>query len=143
LRSLAALAAVLVVSVLAYMPFCALVHRCGCSWPWAGADAACNVHHASGPHCPWCEHQALGAAAGLGILGGQSLLFHRLRRRGFSVAASALGAAASFVVIAPLAAALLWIPTDYPHLFRHDARTRLGLPAGPVHCVPRRGTIPP
>lgn len=143
MKSVAALAPVLLVSILAYMPFCALVHRCGCSWPWAGADAHCNVHQASGPHCPWCEHQALGAAAGLGILGGQSLVFARLRRRGLSPGVSALGAAASFIVIAPLTASLLWIPTDYPHLFRHDARAQLGLPAGPVHCGPMRGKISP
>jgi hypothetical protein len=140
LKSLAPLGAVLLASILAYMPFCALAHRCGCSWPWAGADAHCNVRAASGPHCPWCEHQALGAAAGLGILGGQSLVFARLRRRGLSAGASALGAAASFAVIAPVTAALLWIPTDYPHLFGADARERLRLPAGPVHChAPARG----
>jgi hypothetical protein len=134
LRSLLALGAVLLASSLSYMPFCALAHRCGCSWAWAGGGAACNVRHASGPHCPWCEHRALGAAAGLGILGGQSLVFAWLRRRGHSRGASALGAAGSFVVIAPLAAALLWLPTDYPHLFGLDARSRLGLPSGPLHC---------
>jgi hypothetical protein len=127
-------ASVLLASAIAYMPFCAVVHRCGCSWPFAGADARCNVHAASGPHCPWCEHWALGASAALAIGGGQVLVFRRLRRQSFSVTASALGAAASFVVIAPIAATLLWIPTDYPHLFQLDARRGLSLPAGPVHC---------
>jgi hypothetical protein len=32
-------------------PICNLLFRCGCGWFTA---AACNVHHATGPHCPWC-----------------------------------------------------------------------------------------
>lgn len=135
------MAAVLLASAIAYMPFCDLAHRCGCTWPFAGADARCNVHAASGPHCPWCEHWALGAASALAIGGGQVLVFRRLRRRSFSVMASALLAAASFVVIAPVATTLLWIPTDYPHLFQRDAREGLGLPAGPLPChAPPRGS---
>jgi len=133
--SLVALAVVLLASAIAYMPFCAVAHRCGCSWPWAGADARCNVHAASGPHCPWCQHWALGAAAALAIGSGQAVVFHRLRRRGWRAPASMLGAAASFVLIAPIAATVLWIPTDYPHLFQLDARKSLGLPAGPVRCL--------
>lgn len=132
--SLLALGAVLLASVLAYMPFCSVAHRCGCSWAWAGADAACNARHAAGPHCPWCEHRALGAIAGLAILGGECWVFQRLRQRGCSPIRAGLGAAASFTVIAPVTATLLWLPTDYPHLFLRDARTRFGLPAGPVHC---------
>ncbi len=32
-------------------PICNWLFRCGCGWFTA---AACNVHHATGPHCPWC-----------------------------------------------------------------------------------------
>ena len=140
-RGAAALAAVLLVSFALFLPLCAVAHRCGCTWPWAGAEARCNVHAPAGPHCPWCEHPALGVAAAIGICGGQALVFRRLRRRGWSEAAAGLGAAASFVVVAPLVTALAWAPTDYPHLFLRDARARLGLPAGPVRCLAggRRG----
>jgi len=41
-------------------PLCATLFRCGCTWPWAGAAAACNVHtavHAGtrNAKCPWCD----------------------------------------------------------------------------------------
>jgi hypothetical protein len=136
------LLSVLLLSAALYMPFCAVAHLCGCAWPWSGADVQCNVHAASGPHCPWCQHWALGAAAALLIGGGQVVVFRLLRGRGFSAPSAGLGAALSFVVIAPLAATLLWLPTDYPHFFGGDARSRLGIPAGPVRCgapTPRGG----
>ena len=127
-RGFLALAGVLLASAVLLLPLCAVAHRCGCTWPWAGAEAHCNVHRASGPRCPWCVHPALGAAAAIGICGGQALVFVRLRRRRWSVPAAALVAAASFLVIGPLVTALLWLPTDYPHLFVAHARGRLGLP---------------
>jgi hypothetical protein len=133
--SVAALAAVLLTSAVLYMPLCALAHRCGCTWAWAGADVHCNVHAASGPHCPWCQHWALGGVVAVLIGGGQVAVFRGLRRRAWSPSASGLLAAASFAVIAPASAALAWIPTDYPHLFQPDVRQRLGIPAGPVRCV--------
>jgi len=137
LATAACLGALLLVSALAYMPFCALAHRCGCSWPWRGS-AVCNVHVAAGPHCPWCEHRSLGAAAALGIPAGQWLVFRRLRRRGLGPGAAVLGAAASFALVAPLAALLLWLPTDYPHFFVPDLRARLGVAPGPLGCHPPR-----
>ena len=36
-------------------PYCGLLFRCHCTWPWAGGSAHCNVHHATGPKCPWCN----------------------------------------------------------------------------------------
>ena len=36
-------------------PYCGLLFRCRCTWPWAGGAAHCNIHHASGPRCPWCN----------------------------------------------------------------------------------------
>ena len=36
-------------------PYCAVLFRCGCTFPWAGGWAKCNVHHADGPKCPWCN----------------------------------------------------------------------------------------
>jgi len=36
-------------------PYCGLLFRCRCTWPWAGGWDGCNVHHPSGPKCPWCN----------------------------------------------------------------------------------------
>lgn len=36
-------------------PYCGLLFRCHCTFPWAGGAAGCNIHHASGPKCPWCN----------------------------------------------------------------------------------------
>jgi len=41
-------------------PVCNLVFKCGCSWLWTTAAAHCNIHNAAPPHCPWCNHGALG-----------------------------------------------------------------------------------
>jgi len=55
------LAAVAVVSASVLMPpVCNLVLKCGCSWLWTTAAAHCNIHNAAPPHCPWCNHGALG-----------------------------------------------------------------------------------
>lgn len=39
----------------AHSRYCGLLFRCGCTWPWAGGAADCNVHNPSGPKCPWCN----------------------------------------------------------------------------------------
>lgn len=36
-------------------PYCGLLFRCGCTWPWAGGWADCNYHNVRGPKCPWCN----------------------------------------------------------------------------------------
>jgi hypothetical protein len=47
-RSLALLGAI---AVAVAHPVCNLLFRCGCGWLGA---SRCNIHHAIGPHCPWC-----------------------------------------------------------------------------------------
>ena len=47
---------------------CAWLFECGCRALWAGADAACNVHTAGGPHCPVCSHGASGYAAMMAVV---------------------------------------------------------------------------
>ena len=37
------------------LPACGLLFRCGCSFPWSGGVAGCNIHNLSGPKCPWCN----------------------------------------------------------------------------------------
>lgn len=36
-------------------PYCGVLFRCHCTWPWAGGSDPCNIHHARGPRCPWCN----------------------------------------------------------------------------------------
>ncbi|MFI4945105.1 MAG: hypothetical protein ACHP85_17695, partial [Burkholderiales bacterium] len=76
---------------------------------------------------------ALGGVSAVLMLGGQLLVFRlALGRLGLA------GAAGAALVALPLAAVvaggIAWLPTDYPHFLVHDARARLGLPAGPIHC---------
>jgi hypothetical protein len=126
------LAPILVLAGLLYLPACNALHRCGCRPPWAGADAACDVHRASGPHCPWCEHWTLGGLALLGIVAGPVLTFRSRLRSGASPASAATASLAALPVAIIVTGALLWLPTDHPHFIFRDARLRLGLPAGPI-----------
>jgi hypothetical protein len=65
-KSLIFAASAIVTSVF-FIDFCGAVFQCGCRPLWAGADAFCNIHHASGPHCPWCQHNPyIGYAAMIG-----------------------------------------------------------------------------
>ena len=48
-----------------YINFCALAFQCGCHSLWAGADAACNIHHAGARHCPWCAQSPVWPAAAM------------------------------------------------------------------------------
>ena len=40
--------------------FCNAVYACGCKSFWSGADEHCNIHHATGKHCPFCTHGGIG-----------------------------------------------------------------------------------
>jgi len=147
----ALLAVLLAITLVFATPFCGALHRCGCAAPWSGGEARCNYQDATGPHCPWCEHRALGAAVVACALGAQTLAFALARRRGRGrtlAAALALGAAPLAGLVA---GALAWAATDYPHFLVRDARARLGLPRGPIPtyatggekdggcCAPRPG----
>lgn len=44
-------------------PYCGVLFRCHCTWPWAGGAQRCNVHHLSGPKCPWCNVRNTALAA--------------------------------------------------------------------------------
>jgi hypothetical protein len=133
LRKSLAFLPVAAVSALLLTPICGALHRCGCRASWAGGKDYCNARAPSGPHCPWCEHPALGAVASAVVFGGQLLVFGAVSSR-----ASLLGAAAAAVAALPLLSvaggAIAWLPTDYPHFLAENARSRLGLPQGPIHC---------
>jgi hypothetical protein len=51
-----------------FINLCNWIYRCGCASLWAGADAHCNVHNATGRHCPFCAHGLAGYAAVLSLI---------------------------------------------------------------------------
>jgi len=51
------------VTCLFFINICDAIFGCGCRSLWAGADAMCNVHLSSGPHCPFCSRGVAGYAA--------------------------------------------------------------------------------
>ena len=132
---LAAFLGVAAATSVALLPLCALLHRCGCRAPWAGGLDHCNVRNARGPHCPWCEHQALGALATGGTFGGQGLAFLAVRRRKGTTTRSVLAAVAALPVSLLVSGAVAWLATDYPHFIVQDARARLRIPDGPLRSV--------
>lgn len=68
-----ALGTAVLVSSIFFIDVCGLVFACGCRSLWAGAATACNIHHGSGPHCPWCAHPlAAGAVAFLAMVAVQA-----------------------------------------------------------------------
>jgi hypothetical protein len=75
------------ITVVAYMPICNLAFRCGCTWPWAGGVAHCNIHNPRPPHCPVCSGSRgagfflLIAAPVFGGLWAAGAGLERLRRR--------------------------------------------------------------
>ena len=42
------------VTSLLFINACDLFYQCGCEAWWNAAATHCNIHNASGPHCPWC-----------------------------------------------------------------------------------------
>ena len=128
----AAFAVVAFVTLVLFLPFCGVLHRCGCRPLGLGAESSCNFNNVAGPHCPWCEYPAIAAAVLGAILAGEAAVFVLARRREASRPRAALLALASFPVLGVVAGALAWLPTDYPHFLVLDARSRLGLPSGPI-----------
>ena len=51
-------------------------------------------------------------------------------RRALTVAAALV----ALPLLSVAGGALAWLPTDYPHFLAENARSRLGLPAGPIPC---------
>jgi hypothetical protein len=136
LRRIGSLLAVAAITAVLLTPICDVLHRCGCRALWAGGESHCNVRLSQGPHCPWCEHRALGGAAAGLVLGGQAGVYAlAARRRGALV--GAVAAILALPVASVAGGALAWLPTDYPHFLVRDARARLGLPEGPIPCVAR------
>lgn len=92
------LVATLVVIGVTVLPLCGQMFRCGCTF--AGA-AHCNIHHATPPHCPWCQHDSrafyLSFAAILPLTTGSIYVATRRRK---SLLIGSLAGVAAYVVIA-------------------------------------------
>ncbi len=91
-RFLAIFSAVLVTTFVTFLPLCNLIFSCGCT---VAGPSHCNVHHLSGPRCPWCAHGngvfaivyamiMIGVAAGI-----LAALQFKVRRAGLIVAYAA------------------------------------------------------
>jgi hypothetical protein len=130
----AVIVVVAVTSVFLY-PLCHMVFRCGCETMWGGAGERCNIHAKAGEHCPWCEDPLLGRTGFVFILALQAAAFVLARSRKLSVPAATLAAVAMLPVAVLLSGGASWLATDYPHFLVKDARTRLGVPAGPIRTV--------
>ena len=111
LRKAAAFLGVAVVSLVLFTPICGALHRCGCQAPWSGGKTYCNIKQATGPHCPWCEHPALGGVSAALMLGGQ--LWFRLALGRLALAGPQAPPSSRFLraVVAGGSPG----PTDYPH----------------------------
>ena len=68
-----------------FLQFCDLIFQCGCRAFWSGADAACNVHVAGTPNCPWCAHGALGSLPFVAVLVTQAVLAFAPMRGGWPI----------------------------------------------------------
>ena len=70
------------IGAMAIMPLCDLNFDCGCSWPWRGGMAHCDIRTAGPPDCPWCDDLSFFAPAMLfsyGLaLGGSFLIADKL-----------------------------------------------------------------
>lgn len=86
--------------------FCGLVYSCGCQSWWKAGSQQCNIHNASGKHCPWCTHGGSGfVAGGLGVFVAQGWLSFRPRRWSWPKRLAA--SLAAFPVIGGIAAVIV------------------------------------
>jgi hypothetical protein len=70
------------VTCLLFIDLCGWMFSCGCVSLWAGADAACNVHAAHGPHCPICSRGSVGYAGVFSVIALPQLAASAWWRRG-------------------------------------------------------------
>jgi hypothetical protein len=119
-----ALGAVLLVTFLTLLPMCNLMFSCGCTFLGA---AHCNIHHATGPMCPWCAHRNAPFLIGYGVTltGAAGSILAALKRRAWSgglvlaVAAGVAGYVGTLSVCGLATALYFHYPTWYGlHLHR-------------------------
>ena len=66
-----------------FINLCNLVYQCGCRSLWAGAEASCNIHAATGPHCPWCASHWAGGFVFISVLAVQTAIVFTPGKAGF------------------------------------------------------------
>jgi hypothetical protein len=95
-----------------YIDLCNLIYQCGCDHLWGAMATRCNVHNATGRHCPWCS-VSLGRYGVLfgGIIVVQLALGFFPRRWHWSRRLAA--ALAAFPVLGAIEGVLLGITTGY------------------------------
>ena len=63
---------------------CSVVYSCGCQSWWSASSQHCNIHNATGKHCPWCTHGGAGFVVGaVFIFGAQGWICFRPRHWGW------------------------------------------------------------
>mmetsp|Transcript_72810 Transcript_72810/g.193494 ORF Transcript_72810/g.193494 Transcript_72810/m.193494 type:complete len:160 (+) Transcript_72810:116-595(+) len=114
-------------------PYCGLLFRCACTWPWAGGAAGCNIHHASGPKCPWCNVKQTALKWLAPAITGKFTVALMLLVYAFAWAkhsghlGRSAAALATFVGWGFLMGLTFYLGTDYPcFLFIEDEQTRCG-----------------
>lgn len=120
---LAIFSAVVVTTFITLLPVCNLIFTCGCTLT---GPAHCNIHHLSGPRCPWCAHEngVFAAAYGLIVIGVAASIITGLkmsgRRGGFilAYAAGLIGYVLSAGIVGLASAIYFHYPTWFGlHLF--------------------------
>ena len=114
-------------------PYCGVLFRCHCTFPWAGGSAGCNVHHTTGPQCPWCNvlhthlrglaplissrftrFMMLGAYVGTWVLQSHPPRDWKVPPLPTLLASRAMAAVSAFVVLGFALALTFFALTDYP-----------------------------
>ena len=105
-------AILLVGVVLVAAPYCGMLFRCGCSWPWAGLVEHCNFFDPQSLlRCPWCEHP-VAAILSIATAVAAGLWSAQRPTRAFPV--RVLHAIAAFFLTAAVAGCLTAAVTGYP-----------------------------
>jgi hypothetical protein len=111
--ALIALAAVFVV------PLCGWIYQCGCTFLWAGAERYCNIHHAEGPHCPWCVaggDPLPATALGFLLFAPPAVAIHWFNKRpGVSTPKLFVAGLLTFLLAAIISGYIFKVIYDYPH----------------------------
>jgi len=107
-----AYAVVFVLLAASVLPLCGLMFSCGCTI--LTGDRDCNMHHASGPHCPWCTGGLLVQIGHFGAILWASVLGTVMGARGGRVWKGIAGGCAGFLVVTLVGGlGVCWI-TGYP-----------------------------
>jgi hypothetical protein len=101
-------------------PLCGFLFQCGCVWNWTGGSSQCNIHHSTGPHCPWCASGIMGSmAATAGLVLGQFMGGFLTLRLGGRMVFSSLMTIVSVVPAGLLVGYLTILLTSYPYFVTH------------------------